>query len=224
MWSYFKGGTLGVSWWYMMVCTQGPYLCYYITGPQEGERDSALRTGRETFVPLQEKSDLSKQTNIQVVFFFLNFLFPLWIQMFNDVIMGGFTISFRASRASMSPIFAAAHASGGVRASRMAANSCGRDQIFRDSTSRSNPGVWKKSALFLWSKKESFGSLTSLQLTLRDLAMTWMNRLSLRHRLVPAKSKLISPRRFWAISCTQKQTYWQELLARTHKRNLGIKN
>lgn len=42
--------------------------------------------------------------------------------------------------------------------------------------------------------------LTSLQLMLRDLAMTWMNRLSLRHSLVPAKSELISPRRFCAIS------------------------
>lgn len=40
------------------------------------------------------------------------------------------------------------------------------------------------------------GVLTSLQLMLRDLAMTWMKRLSLRHSLVPAKSELISPRWF----------------------------
>lgn len=39
-------------------------------------------------------------------------------------ILGLFTISFRASRASMSPILAAAHASGGVRASRIASSSC----------------------------------------------------------------------------------------------------
>lgn len=34
------------------------------------------------------------------------------------------TMSFKASKASMSPILAAAHASGGVRASRMASSSC----------------------------------------------------------------------------------------------------
>jgi len=34
---------------------------------------------------------------------------------------------------------------------------------------------------------------------LKDLAMTWMNRLSLRDSLDPAKSEIISPRRFRAI-------------------------
>lgn len=143
--------------------------------------------------------------------------------MFNDAMTRGFTISFRASKASMSPIFAAAHASGGVRASRMAANSCGHDQIFRNSKSECNPGIWKKSALFLWLEEELLGALTSLQLMLRDLAMTWMNRLSLRHSLVPAKSKLTSPRRFWAISChARKQTYWREPRAREW--DTGIKS
>lgn len=38
------------------------------------------------------------------------------------------TISFSASSVSVSPILAAAHASGGVRASRMAASSCRHNQ------------------------------------------------------------------------------------------------
>lgn len=59
----------------------------------------------------------------------------------DDDTAGGFTISFRASKASMSPIFAAAHARGGVRASRMAANSCGHGPVFRGSTATSGPGV-----------------------------------------------------------------------------------
>lgn len=37
--------------------------------------------------------------------------------------------------------------------------------------------------------------ITSLQLMLRDLAMTWINRLSLRESFAPPRSAIISPRR-----------------------------
>lgn len=59
---------------------------------------------------------------------------------------------------------------------------------------------------------------------LRDLAMTWMNRLSLRHSLVPAKSKLTSPRRFWAISCTQGNQITGGSHSHAHERDTGIKS
>lgn len=44
-------------------------------------------------------------------------------------------------------------------------------------------------------KWETAGYITSLQLMLRDLAMTWINRLSLRESFAPPRSAIISPRR-----------------------------
>lgn len=55
------------------------------------------------------------------------------------------TISFSASSVSMSPILAAAHASGGVRASRMAASSCRHKQAAVSSSMLTHrPGLKEK--------------------------------------------------------------------------------
>lgn len=126
------------------------YICVVTSRAHKREKEAP---GRETFCSSHRKylTSEGKQTS---KWCFFQFVFPLWIQMCNGAMTGGFTISFRASRASMSPILAAAHASGGVRASRMAANSCGRHQMFRDRTSRPKSGIWKKAALLLWSKKK----------------------------------------------------------------------
>lgn len=235
MWSYFKGGTLGlddrVSWWYMMFCTQGLCLCYYFKGPQEGERGSPRRTGRETFCSSHRKYQTSegKQTS-KWWFFFSSFflceskcvMVPLWVDL--PFLLGLLGPRCLRSWQQHMPV-------GAWERHEWLLTPVDIPKCFKCSEIEHLYlilGSGRKQLCFCEVKKKKQRWLTSLQLMLRDLAMTWMNRLSLRQRLVPAKSKLISPRRFWAISCTVSHTETSLLAGttrtHTHERKLGRKS
>lgn len=142
--------------------------------------------------------------------------------MCNGAMMSGFTISFRASRASMSPILAAAHASGGVRASRMAANSCGHPQMFSNVQMIEHRdrilGSGRKQLCFCEAKKKKKGG--SPLCSWCSEIWRWPGWIGCRSdkdwcRQSPSSSLRGGSEPSAAQCHTQKQAYWQDPLSHT---------